>query len=124
MLNRLGISSEDTHARYVDNIVRHSDKAQDVDPSQTVVATLDNLDFLQSNAAVYCGDQYRSWHGTTVQILRPKPPSDVNTVHVSTATSLSLPPSEKKEREDPEMQKKEVKMKAMLSARYLYWSRQ
>ena len=91
VLNRLGmISSEDMHARYVDNIVRHSDKAQDVDPSQTVVAILDNLDFLQSNAA--------DWHGTTVQILQPKPPSHVNTVRVSTATSLSLPPSEKKER--------------------------
>ena len=99
VMNRVGmISSEDTHVRYVDNIVRHSDKAQDVDPSQTVVATLDNLDFLQSNAAVYCGDQHRSWHGTTVQILQPKPPSHVNTVRVSTATSLSLPPSEKKER--------------------------
>ena len=68
VMNRLGmISSEDTHAQYVDNIVCHSSKTQDVDPSQTVVvATLENLDFLQSNAAVYCGDQHRSCHGTTV----------------------------------------------------------
>ena len=54
---------------------------QDVDPSQTVVATLDNLDFLQRNAAVYCGDQHCSWHGTTVQILQPTPPSDVECEH-------------------------------------------
>ena len=71
-----------------------------MDPSQTVVvaATLDNLDFLQSNAAVYCGDQHRSWHGTTVQILQPKPPSQANNMSVSMATTLSLPPSKKKER--------------------------
>ena len=74
VMNRLGmISSEDTHAHYVDHVVRHSDNTHDIDLSDTVVATLDNLDFLQSNAAVYCGDQHRSWHGTTVQILQPKP---------------------------------------------------
>ena len=102
VMNRLGmISSEDTHARYVDHVVRHSDNTHDIDLSDTVVATLDNLDFLQSNAAVYCGDQHRSWHGTTVQILQPKPPTQPASESVSsrnTATSRSLPPTQKKER--------------------------
>ena len=100
VMNRLGmISSEDMHARYINNIVCHSSKTQDVDPSQTVVvATLDNLDFLQSNAAVYCRDQHRSWHGMTVQIFQPKPPLQANNTSVSTAITLLLPPSKKKER--------------------------
>ena len=70
----------------------------DIDLSDPVVVTLDNLDFLQSNAAVYCGDQHRSWHGTTVRILQPKPPTNLNSESVSgasTATALSLPPKQK-----------------------------
>ena len=51
VMNRLGmISSEDTHAHYVDHVVHHSDNTHDIDLSDTVVTTLDNLDFLQSNA--------------------------------------------------------------------------
>ena len=99
LMNRLGmISSEDTHARYVDYIASHSDSTCDIDPSDPVVVTLDNLDSCKSNAAVYCGDQHRSWHGTTVQILQPKPPTNLNSESVSSvsaATALSLPPKQK-----------------------------
>ena len=37
------------------------------------IASTDNVDFLLSNAAVYSGDQHRSWHATIVQPMSTQP---------------------------------------------------
>lgn len=35
--------------------------------------SIDNIDFLQRHSFVFCGDQSRSWHGTTIQVVQPLP---------------------------------------------------
>ena len=74
ILNPFGtISSGDTHARYVDFIVKNTKHKQHNINEDFLVASLDNIHFLRGYAAVYCGDQLRSWHGTTIQVIQPKP---------------------------------------------------
>ena len=79
IFNRLGVvTSKDTQARYVEHMVTQYEDGthlKDLIRGRFTVASLDNLDFLQSHAAVYCGDQHRSTHVTTIQVVQPKPTS-------------------------------------------------
>ena len=60
IFNRLGVvTSKDTHARYVEHVVTQYEEGNhlhDVIKGTFTIASLDKLDFLQSHAAVYCGD--------------------------------------------------------------------
>ena len=74
ILNRFGIcSSVDTLKRVIHSISLDRKNAGTrsllVDKAFTVAST-DNVDFLQSNAAVYSGNQHRSWHATSIQLVQ------------------------------------------------------
>ena len=73
MLNRFGIcSSVDTLKRIIHSVSLDRKNAGTrsllVEKAFTVAST-DNIDFLQSNASVYSGDQHRSWHATRIQLV-------------------------------------------------------
>ena len=49
------------------------------------VASIDNVDFIQSNAAVYSGDQHCRWHATCIQLVQPIP---ITAVHSEQSRAL------------------------------------
>ena len=86
-LNRIGVcASADTHARYIQYRIRKSmeDGAMSGYPQNAfTLVSVDNLDYIHSYARVYCGKQQSSWHGTTIQIVQPRPTGRVDTCFLS-----------------------------------------
>ena len=77
IFNRLGVvCSVDSHDRFV---TEEAEKERQLcmwdhlDHYTFTVASTDNLDILQSHAAVYCENQSRSFYGTTTQVIQPNP---------------------------------------------------
>ena len=79
LLNRLGIcSSADTLARSIQYRVTERESTgiqNECSSTAFTIISIDNIDFLYSYARVFCGDQKRSWHRTTIQLVQPKPTS-------------------------------------------------
>ena len=96
ILNRLGCtSSPDTHGRFVTqhaNNQRTNSLWNELAPAAFMVASVDNFDMLQSYAAVYCGNQQCSYHGTTIQIVQPSSLLECGN-RICTTASI-LPPAE------------------------------
>jgi len=75
-LNRLeGLCSTDTHDCFVAQVAEKQQQKTVWDdiPSNVFFFTIASADILQCHASVYCGDQKRSYHGTTLQVVRPDP---------------------------------------------------
>ena len=94
LFNRLGIvCSTDTHDRVVMEIAeneRSKQISESLISNVFTVTSVDNIDILKPHAAVYCGDQERSYHGTTIQVVQPHPllvlSSNANTANTSICT--------------------------------------
>ena len=76
ILNRLGaVASIETLNRHIMkvSVQRVGDGLlKDLNSDCFTVATTDNIDFLQSHAAVYAGCQHRSYHATSIQVIQPQ----------------------------------------------------
>ena len=95
ILNRLGVcSSADTLARSIQYRVQEREQRgaeQECSPNSFTVISADNIDFLHSYARVFYGNQTRSWHGTTVQAVQPKPSLHVPPITLSMESEPAVP---------------------------------
>ena len=72
ILNRLGaVASVRTVSCGAENVCRCSPEPRFESVHCNI--RVDNIEFLQRHSFVYSGDQGRSWHGTTIQVVQPLP---------------------------------------------------
>lgn len=79
ILNRVrAIASLDTNNRLATHIVQeriNQGIIPQLVPNALTILSIDNIDILQTYAIVSCTDKTRSWHGTSVQCVKPLPMS-------------------------------------------------
>ena len=107
ILNRIGaVASSDTLNRVILSVLQERKKQgiQSLLVSEAfTVASTDNIDFLQSHATVYSGNQH--WHATSIQLIHPKP-SDIVRIRrklfdTTNITTLSTASSQLSRNESP-----------------------
>ena len=64
------------------------------------MVTIDNLDFIHSFARIYSGKLQLSWHGTTIQIVIPRPSDTPHTNVLQSKRTLSGRSPSTKQSED------------------------
>ncbi len=100
ILNHLGCtSSPDTYDRFVTSQAlkqRESSIWSKISKHVFTVVSADNFDILQTHAAVYCGDQSRSYHATTIQAVQPDPILISNCTHTNSIL-MSPEPSNRRQ---------------------------
>ena len=91
VLNRLGVcASIETHGRYVQyrvDSINSEGPMSGYPQNSFMVVSADNLDYVHQYARSFSGKQSISWHGTTVQIVQPKPTSLTDSLS-STTTGM------------------------------------
>jgi len=77
LFNRVGaVASVEAHERLMKSVVKAREKQgyfADLTPGAFRVVSIDNIDIMQRHAQVYVSSSERSWHGTSVQCVEPKP---------------------------------------------------
>ena len=70
------VAPVETHAKLVKRVVEKRQKEgfkKEIVEGALVIGTMDNIDKAQPGAQVYHSVMHRSWHGTSVQAVQPRP---------------------------------------------------
>jgi len=76
ILNRFGaVACMNTHYRFLKKLKSEYQCAllRELHPNAFWVVSVDNIGIMQSHAQVYVDSPHRSWHGTSIQTVEPKP---------------------------------------------------
>ena len=76
-MNRIGVAASlDTANRLcTEMVIKRQQRGivRELNPKALAIASIDNINVLQPHATVSATDATRSWHGTSVQAVQPRP---------------------------------------------------